>query len=47
LVSVLGPQAARRRLEALVADAQSALAPFGESGEILKAAAQFVATRSA
>jgi farnesyl diphosphate synthase len=47
LVSVLGPQAARRRLEGLVADAQSALAPFGNSGEILKAAAQFVATRSA
>src|SRR5439155_18310127 len=45
LVGVLGPAAARRRLEALVAEAQSALAPFGESGEILKAASQFGATR--
>ena len=46
-VGVLGPAAARRRLEALVAEAERALAPFGSSADVLKAAARFVATRSA
>jgi farnesyl diphosphate synthase len=45
LVSVLGPTAARRRLEHLVADAQAALGPFGGSADVLRAAARFVATR--
>jgi farnesyl diphosphate synthase len=45
LVAVLGPAAARQRLDALVAEAQSALEPFGERANILKAAARFVAAR--
>ena len=47
LVGVLGPEAARRRLESLVAEAQTALRPFGSQADILKAAARFVATRTA
>src|SRR5215471_13348051 len=47
LVGVLGPAAARRRLENLVGEAQAALAAFGSDGDGLKAAARFVATRSA
>ena len=47
LVGVLGPAAARRRLESLVTEAQSALSPFGGRADVLKAAAQFVATRQA
>ncbi len=47
LVGVLGVAAAKRRLEALVAEAQTALAPFGNDADVLKAAARFVATRSA
>jgi farnesyl diphosphate synthase len=47
LVGVLGPAAARRRLEHLVAQAQSALDVFGSSADTLKAAARFVATRRA
>ena len=47
LVAVLGPAAARRRLDDLIAEAQAALAPFGRDGEVLKAAARFVATRNA
>jgi len=47
LVGVLGPAAARRRLESLVTEAQSALSPFGGQADVLKAAAQFVATRQA
>jgi farnesyl diphosphate synthase len=46
LVGVLGPAAARRRLAALVAEAQSALSAFGADAEVLKVAARFVATRS-
>jgi farnesyl diphosphate synthase len=46
LVGVLGPATARRRLAALVADAQAALGPFGSDADVLKAAARFVATRS-
>jgi farnesyl diphosphate synthase len=45
LVSVLGPAAARRRLDNLVAEAQAALGPFGGDADVLKAAARFVATR--
>jgi farnesyl diphosphate synthase len=45
LVAVLGPAAARHRLDALVMEAQSALKPFGESANTLKAAAHFVAAR--
>ena len=47
LVGVLGTGPAKRRLEALVAEAQAALGPFGGDAEILKAAARFVATRNA
>ncbi len=47
LVGVLGAAPAKRRLEALVAEAQAALGPFGNDAEVLKAAARFVATRSA
>jgi farnesyl diphosphate synthase len=47
LVAALGPATARRRLNALTDEAQGALASFGPHGEVLKAAARFVATRSA
>jgi farnesyl diphosphate synthase len=46
-VSALGVAAARRRLDSLVAEAQAALGPFGSDADVLKAAARFVATRSA
>jgi farnesyl diphosphate synthase len=47
LVGVLGPAAAKTRLATLVADAEAALDPFGRDADILKAAARFVASRSA
>jgi farnesyl diphosphate synthase len=47
LVGVLGSTAARRRLESLVAEAQAALGPFGAAADVLRAAARFVATRTA
>ena len=47
LVGVLGPAAARRRLENLVREAQGALGAFGTDADVLKAAARFVATRTA
>jgi farnesyl diphosphate synthase len=47
LVGVLGPAVARRRLESLVAEAQTALRPFGSDADVLRAAARFVATRTA
>jgi farnesyl diphosphate synthase len=47
LVAALGPTAARRRLNALVAEAQAALGPFGSGGDVLNAAARFVAIRDA
>src|SRR5437588_9597569 len=47
LVAVLGTAAAKRRLEALVTQAQSALDTFGNKAETLKAAARFVAARRA
>jgi farnesyl diphosphate synthase len=46
-VGVLGPAAAKRRLDSLVDEAQAALSPFGGDADVLKAAARFVATRSA
>lgn len=45
LVGVLGIEAARERLAGCVAAAESALAPFGERGAILREAAQFIANR--
>jgi len=45
LVGVLGPGAARARLDALVGEAEAALAPFGADAAVLKAAARFVADR--
>jgi farnesyl diphosphate synthase len=47
LVAVLGPKAARRRLDSLVEEAQSSLAVFGARADLLKSAARFVATRTA
>ena len=47
LVGVLGPAAARRRLENLVSEAQGALSAFGSDADVLRAAARFVATRTA
>jgi farnesyl diphosphate synthase len=45
LVALLGIDAARARLKALVEDAEAALAPFGDKGATLKEAARFVASR--
>ena len=45
LVSVLGIKAARERLAGVVADAEAALAPFGERGAILRETARFIAAR--
>jgi farnesyl diphosphate synthase len=45
LVSVLGIEAARKRLAGVVADAEAALAPFGERGAILRETARFIAAR--
>jgi farnesyl diphosphate synthase len=47
LVGVLGAAPAKRRLDALVSEAQAALSPFGADADVLKAAARFVATRTA
>jgi farnesyl diphosphate synthase len=47
LVRVLGPASAKTRLQALVAEAEMALSPFGEDAAVLKAAAHFVAERQA
>ena len=46
-VGVLGVERARARLDALVADAETALAPFGPEAFLLRAAARFVAERRA
>jgi farnesyl diphosphate synthase len=46
-VTVLGLDQAKARLNKLVADAESALAPFGRDGDVLKTAAWFVAERKA
>jgi farnesyl diphosphate synthase len=45
LVSVLGIKAARERLAGVVADAEAALAPFGERAAILRDTARFIAAR--
>jgi len=45
LVSVLGIEAARKRLSGCVADAEAALAPFGKRAEILRETARFIAAR--
>ena len=45
LVAALGVKAARARLDALVADAEAALAPFAAKADILHAAARFIAER--
>jgi farnesyl diphosphate synthase len=47
MVSVLGVTGAKERLKALVAEARSALAPFGKDAEILIEGARFVAERLA
>jgi farnesyl diphosphate synthase len=47
LVSVLGVDAAKTRLLALIAEAEAALAPFGDDAAVLRAAARFVAERRA
>ncbi len=47
LVAVLGVEGAKMRLQALVAEAEAALANFGKNAETLVAAAHFVANRKA
>jgi farnesyl diphosphate synthase len=47
LVAVLGLAPAKARLRDLVAQAQAALAPFGGTADVLRAAARFVADRRA
>ena len=44
-VGVLGVAPARARLEALIADAEAALEPFGAEAAVLRTAARFVAER--
>lgn len=44
-VSHLGLSGARQRAEALVAEAEAALAPYGDAGVMLQQAAQFVIAR--
>ena len=44
-LSLLGVDGARKRLKALIAEAEKAIAPFGKDGTILKAAAHFIADR--
>jgi farnesyl diphosphate synthase len=46
LVAILGPDAARRRLESLVREAQAALEVFGATADTLRQAARFVAVRT-
>jgi farnesyl diphosphate synthase len=45
LPAMLGRDAATARLAALIADAETALAPFGRKADILRATARFVAER--
>jgi farnesyl diphosphate synthase len=45
LVSTLGIAGAHARLDALVAEAEAVLAPFGAKADILRAAAHFIAER--
>src|SRR5262245_59588352 len=46
-VSVLGLDGAKARLKTLVAESETALAPFGHAADVLKLAARFVAERKA
>lgn len=46
LVRIMGIDGARKALADLVAEAEAAVAPFGPSADILRAAARFVAERS-
>jgi farnesyl diphosphate synthase len=46
LVATLGVKGARARLDALIGEADAALAPFGANAHILRAAAHFIAERS-
>ena len=45
LVSALGPEGARKRLGELVAQAETALAPFGAKADTLRMTAHFIAER--
>jgi farnesyl diphosphate synthase len=45
LVSTLGVAGARAKLDALVAEAESVLSPFGAKADILRATARFIAQR--
>jgi farnesyl diphosphate synthase len=47
LVALLGVEAAKARLDALVAEAENALAPFGDKATKLARAADFIAERRA
>jgi farnesyl diphosphate synthase len=47
IVGLLGPEGARARLRTLVAEAETALAPFGAAASVLIAGARFVAERHA
>jgi farnesyl diphosphate synthase len=47
LAAMLGPDGARKRLEALVREAEDALAMFGDKAATLRAAARFIAERKA
>jgi farnesyl diphosphate synthase len=45
LVSTLGVKGAHAKLDALIAEAESALAPFGAKADVLRATARFIAQR--
>ena len=47
LVARVGPDDARKRLGALLHDAEAALAPFGDRAQTLRELARFIATRKA
>ena len=47
IVGILGPAGAKARLRTLVAEAETALAPFGAAASVLVAGAKFVADRHA
>jgi farnesyl diphosphate synthase len=45
LVSILGVAGAHKKLDELIAEAESALSPFGAKADILRATARFIAQR--
>jgi farnesyl diphosphate synthase len=45
LVSTLGIAGAHAKLDALIAEAEAALAPFAAKADVLRAAARFIAQR--